>query len=221
MKIKISTITTSVLAAVLATSVTVMPAFAQASGANQQIFRDEEDVMQIQNQQINQLEQQEQRAENKAQADDQKDRTYRLYAEKRIQALEHLKNAGGSAVKSVAQDKELSNLKSWLRADQAMLDRDQASINQINRSIANLRQTQTETTSNLGSDITAMRQSVQDERDDVKFQQMMQINQFNELQSEMGAASWGTPPQDGTFNSVGGYGFGGGYGYSMGGGRRW
>jgi hypothetical protein len=50
---------------------------------------------------------------------------------------------------------------------------------------------------------------------------MMQMNNFNELQSEMGAASWGRPPTDGTFNSTGGYGIQGGYGYSVGGGRRY
>lgn len=47
-----------------------------------------------------------------------------------------------------------------------------------------------------------------------KIDRMMRMNYFNELQSEMGAASWGRPPQDGTFNSVGGYGFMGGYGMS-------
>jgi hypothetical protein len=48
---------------------------------------------------------------------------------------------------------------------------------------------------------------------------MMRVNMFNELQSEMGAATWGGTPRDGTYNSVGGYGFQGGYGYSGGFGR--
>lgn len=198
------------------------PALAQAAGANQQIFRDEEEMLRINNAQINQMERQEQNAQAKAQSDEERYRPYRAYAEKRIKELEKLKAAGGSPVKSIANvGGELQNLQNWLKRDDELLQSDQNAIAQIDRSIANLRQTSHQTMQNLGNDITAMRQSVQDERDDVKFQQMMQINQFNELQSEMGAASWGTPPRDGTFNSVGGYGFGGGYGYSYGGGRRW
>ncbi len=194
------------------------PALAQAAGANQQIFRDEEEMLRINNAQVNQMERQEQNAQAKEQADEEKYRPYRAYAEKRIKELEKLKAAGGSPVKSIG---ELQNLKNWLKRDDALLQSDENAVVQIEQSIANLRQTTHQTVQNLGNDITAMRQSVQDERDDVKFQQMMQINQFNELQSEMGAASWGTPPRDGTFNSVGGYGMGGGYGYSYGGGRRW
>ncbi len=55
-----------------------------------------------------------------------------------------------------------------------------------------------------------------DSEEDRKFNQQMQINNFNELQSEMGWMTNGAPPRFGTFGGsmMGGFG---GYGGGMGG----
>ena len=148
--------------------------------------------------------------------------SYRLYAEKRIQALSKIRNAGGSPAQSYAHDKkgELYALQAWLKKDNETRAAEQAHIKQLDQAIANLQGDEQAAMANLPNDIGAMRQVAQRQADDDKFNHMMQMNYFNELQSEMGAASWGRPPTDGTFNSVGGYGMQGGYGYSYGGGRR-
>lgn len=194
------------------------PASAQVAGADQGIFSDETQMLRINNAQLQQYQRQKIDAENELQAEDAKNGPYRLYAEKRVSELS--KATTGSAKKGKDDSTQLAFFKDWLQRDAAFKAKQMAYINQLQTSINNMQQSQNTTMSNLGSDITAMRETVQDRKDSQKFDQMMQMNYFNELQSEMGAASWGRPPTDGTFNSVGGYGMQGGYGYSMGGGRR-
>lgn len=194
-------------------------ASAQVAGADQGIFNDEEQMLRINNAQVQQYQSQMAQAERDLNSEDAKNETYRLYAQKKVTDLSKAVATASGAKKSEDQQ-QLQFFKDWLKRDQDYKARQTAYINQLQATINNLQRGQQSTLSNLGSDITAMRETVQDKKDAQKFNQMMQMNYFNELQSEMGAATWGRPPQDGTFNSTGGYGMMGGYGYSMGGGRR-
>jgi hypothetical protein len=200
--------------------VAMLPAFSQ--GSNQAIFQDERQ-MELDNQaRINGLSNQEKSLQQAAQASDAKNEPYRLYAEKRIAELIKLKAAGGSPSRSYAnRTGDLHALENWLQSDTKTRQNEQARVKQLNQAIANLRESEHADSSNMSGAIQGMRESQIAAQSDDDFNKMMRINQFNELQSEMGAASWGRPPEDGTFNSTGGYGMGGGYGYSMGGGRRW
>lgn len=200
----------------------MMPAkaLAQAAGANQTIYRDEQELLNTDQNMIGNYQASESRAEQDLLNEEKQNESYRLYAEKRINALEKAKKAG-TPVKTGDSSNELMVLQRWLRNDDAYRAKQQAYISQLDQAIANLRQGQSSTMANLGNDINAMRQSVQDEKDQQKFNNQMSMNMYNELKSEMGAAAWGDCPRDGTYNSVGGYGFLGGYGYSGMGGRRW
>jgi hypothetical protein len=195
------------------------PASAQVAGADQGIFNDEEQMLRINNAQVQQYQAQKAEAERELNAEDSKNATYRLYAEKKVNDLTRAA-ATATGAKKTDDQTQLQFFKDWLKRDAAYKARQMAYINQLQQTINSVQQGQQQTLSNLGSDITAMRETVQDKKDAQKFNQMMQINYFNELQSEMGTASWGRPPTDGTFNSVGGYGMLGGYGYGMGAGRR-
>jgi len=192
------------------------PAHAQAAGADQGIFGDEEQMLRINNAQVQQYQSQKQEAQRELDAEDSKNAQYRLYAEKRVADLS---KATASGAKKAENEQQLALFKDWLKKDAAYKTRQMAYINQLTQTIQNLQSGQQQTLANLGSDINSMRETVQDKKDAQKFNQMMQMNYFNELQSEMGAASWGRPPTDGTFNSTGGYGMLGGYGYGMGMGR--
>lgn len=196
------------------------PASAQVAGANQTIYHDEQEMLNTDQAMINQYASAENEAESKLAAEQAKTNAYRLYAEQRIQALEKQKK-GVSPSLAGAKSGEMAVLTSWLQQDSAYRAKQQAYIDQLEQCISNLRTSQTNTLANLNTDINALRQGVQDDKDQQKFENQMQMNQFNELKSEMGACSWGDTPRDGTFNSVGGYGFNGGYGYSAMGGRRW
>jgi hypothetical protein len=202
-------------------SLLIMPTAAKAQG--QAIFQDDRQILQQDRQQVQQFENQVQNYEDQAKQRDESADNYRLYAEKRVEELTKLRNAGGSPTKSLAKEKqgELYALESWLRNDSATRAEEQKHIKQLDQAIINLQQQQQAQIANLSADVGAMREGMQQKTDDDKFNQQMQMNNFNELQSEMGAATWGRPPRDGTYNSVGGYGFLGGYGYSMGGGRRY
>lgn len=194
----------------------VQSVFAQA-GTDRAVFQEEQQMMQMDQNQERNLEQQKQSYEQQIQAEEQQRQPYRLYAEKRIQELTKLKSAGGSPTRSLSQNSnsELYALEKWMSSDEAARVQEQAHISQLDQAIANLQQAQNTTMSNMNSDVQAMREDSQRQAEAQKFQQQMDINHFNELQSEMGAASWGRPPTDGTFNSVGGrYGIGGGYGYN-------
>ncbi|MFA6211896.1 MAG: hypothetical protein WC714_20825 [Candidatus Obscuribacterales bacterium] len=196
------------------------PALAQVAGANQTIYHDEQEMLNTDQAMINQYSSAENEAESKLAAEQAKTNSYRLYAEQRIQELQKQKK-GVSPSLAGAKSGEMAVLTSWLQQDSAYRVKQQAYIDQLEQCISNLRTSQTNTLANLNTDINALRQGVQDDKDQQKFQNQMQMNQFNELKSEMGACSWGDTPRDGTFNSVGGYGFNGGYGYSAMGGRRW
>jgi hypothetical protein len=206
----------------LAVILSSMPAAsAQVAGGNQQIFGDDQQMMQMQNSQIMQLQNQEHQYEQEVQAQDAKDNTYKTYAENRIAALQKIKNAHGSPALSMANEKQLYALQQWLWKEKETREQEQAHIKQLDKAIANLTAQRNGSYTNLNADINDMRGNQEQKAEDDKFNQMMKVNMFNELQSEMGAARWGGPPNDGYYNSVGGYGFQGGYGYSYGRGRRW
>lgn len=198
-------------------SLSAMPAYSQVAGANQSIFNDEEQMMGLNQAQVRQYEQQKIQAETELSEEQRKNGPYRLFVEKQITTLsapsKNPKTASSNAAK-------LKQLQDWIKRDNDYISRQQSYINQLTGTIQSLQRNGMNQTQNLQNDITAMRENQQDEKDAKKFDQMMQVNYFNELQSEMGAASWGRPPEDGTYNSVGGYGFMGGYGYSGGFGRR-
>lgn len=206
--------------AVCSLGLSAIPAYSQ--GSNQAIFQDERQ-MELDNQaKLNGLSSEERQYAAAAAANDAKNEPYRLYAEKRIAELIKLKAAGGSPSRSYAnRTGDLHALENWLQSDSKTRASEQARIKQLNQAIANLRESENADASNMSSAIQGMRESQIAAQSDDDFNKMMRINQFNELQSEMGAATWGRPPEDGTFNSTGGYGMGGGYGYSFGGGRRW
>jgi hypothetical protein len=188
----------------------------------QAIFQDDRALMQTDQMEVQQYQNNERQYEQQSEARDASANTYRLYAEKRIAELSKVRDAGGSPTKSLANNGkpgELYALQSWLKNDDATRASEQKHVKQLNRAIVNLQSEETAAMANLPNDIGAMREDGQRAADDDKFNHMMQMNYFNELQSEMGAASWGRPPTDGTYNSVGGYGMQGGYGYSVGGGR--
>ena len=184
----------------------VAPAYSQVAGANQSIFSDEQRLLQVNQQQMGAFEQERAQAEQELQQMEAKNQPYRLKVVKEITDLKGKKDAASQA--------KLKELQDWISRDDAYKKRQEILITRLTQSIQSLQRSQMETTGNLSNDITAMRQNVQDQKDAAKFDRMMRMNYFNELQSEMGAASWGRPPTDGTFNSVGGYGFMGGYGMS-------
>ncbi len=190
-----------------------LPAYAQVAGADQGIFNDEEQMLRINNSQVQQYEQQKETAERDLAAEEQKTAPYRLYVQQKVQELQ--KGATAPGAKGKADASQLGVFQDWLRKDNEYKAKQQAYISQLQSTITNLQKGQNNTLANLQSDIGAMRETVQDRKDSEKFNQMMQTNYFNELQSEMGAASWGRPPTDGTFNSTGGYGMMGGYGMGM------
>jgi len=194
-----------------------LPAYSQVAGANQSIFNDEEQMMGLNQAQVRQYEQQKVQAETELSEEQRKNAPYRLFVEKQISTLSAPSKNPKAASANVAKLKQLQD---WIKRDNDYIARQQSYINQLTGTIQGLQRNSMTQTANLQNDITAMRENQQDEKDSKKFDQMMQMNYFNELQSEMGAASWGRPPEDGTFNSVGGYGFQGGYGYSGGFGRR-
>jgi len=204
--------------AMLALVVAPGAAMAQAAAANQGIFGDEQQMLHTDSAMINQYQQSEKQAEDDLGSEEKRNQAYRLYAEQRISQLENYKK-GGSPSLSGAKKGDLPTLEAWIRNDDAYRAKEQSYIDQLNQLIMNLRQSQTQTLANLNSDIAGMRQNQQDRKDQQRFQNQMQINQFNELQSEMGACSWGGTPNDGYNNSTGGYGMLGGYGYSPMGGR--
>lgn len=178
-------------------------AMAQVAGADQGIFNDEQQMLQLNNMQVRQAEKEKMMAERDLEMHEQKDGPYRLYVQKTIKELSKPGAKGGD---------RLATMQDWLKRDDQYRAAKQAQIQRLDQQVQQLQQTQNQTVSNLQSDIVSMRQNVQDQKDAAKFDRMMRVNYFNELQSEMGAASWGTPPQDGTFNSTGGYGMMGGYG---------
>lgn len=205
----------------MALAVGLLAAQPSVHAQGQAIFQDDRALMQTDQMDLQQYQNNERQYQEQAESRDASANTYRLYAEKRIAELSKIRAAGGSPTRSLAQDKkgELYALENWLKTDDATRAAEQQHIRQLDKAIANLQGEETAAMANLPNDIGAMREDSQRAADDDKFNHMMQINYFNELQSEMGAASWGRPPTDGTYNSVGGYGFMGGYGYSAGGGR--
>ena len=175
-----------------------------AQSADQSAFRDEGDMLQLENSQVRQLQGEEMSAESQAQMDDQRNLAYRLYAQKRVQDLEKLKG------KDAQEDKQLQVMQSWLQADMLMRQRDMETIQALRQRIANLEQSQNQSMSNLGNDVAALREDATDARSNEKFKQQMSMNYFNEMQTEMGPASWYEHPTNGVSYSMGGMGFNGG-----------
>ncbi|HEY9785610.1 MAG TPA: hypothetical protein V6D17_09435 [Candidatus Obscuribacterales bacterium] len=172
--------------------------------ADQSVVQDDAELMRLNNAQLRQVQGQERQAEEQAALDAQRDETYRLYAEKKVQELEKLKT------KSPSTEQQIQVFQNWLRADAAVRLRDIQTIRALQQRIAKLEQTQDQVMSNIGSDVNAVREAGENARADDKFRQMMQINYFNELQTEMGPASWYPPRGGGAFYSMGGLGFNGG-----------
>lgn len=186
-------------------STTGLSCSAQAAAeqaASQTVFQDDADLLRLQNAQIQQLESQEQSAEAQAALDSQRNQAYRLYAEKRVQELEKIKTS--------ANEDQIKVLQNWLKADAALRARDAQTISNLRARIARLEQTQQTTSSQLSSDVGAIREAGEDARSNDKFRQMMAINYFNEMQTEMGPASWYPPAGNGAYYSMGGMGFNGG-----------
>lgn len=185
-----------------------VPALAQVAGADQGIFNDEQQMEVFNQQQVGNYQRQKMQLEEEMNNEEMKNQPYRLYAQKMVTQL-----SKPGAKKTADDQTRLSVYEDWLKKDAALKSEQIGRLKQLDRLIASTQQNQQATIANLNSDINSMRENVQDQKDAQKFNQMMQINYFNELQSEMGAASWGRPPEDGTFNSTGGYGMLGGYGY--------
>jgi len=191
----------------LASSCTLMlSAYAQGeTQADQAVFSDDGDMLRLNEAQLRDLEMQEQSAENVANMDASKNQQYRLYAEKRIAEVEKLKGA-----KKADADSQVQTLRRWLQADQAQRARDLQIIRSLQARIARLEQTQQTTMANMSNDIGAVREAANDARSDTKFRQQMSMNYFNEMQTEMGAASWYQPRGNGANYNMGGMGFNGG-----------
>jgi hypothetical protein len=193
------------------------PVLAQAAATNQTVFSDEQQMLGTDGVMINQYQQAENNAQKQLSEEEKNTQAYRLYAEQRISQLESYKRRPPALANLKSGD--LPTLETWIKNDDAYRAKQQAYINQLNQQIINLRQTQVQTLANLNNDVSGLRQNEQDRKDQQKFENQMQLNQYNELKSEMGACSWGGTPNDGYNNSVGGYGMLGGYGYSPMGGR--
>lgn len=185
-----------------------VPALAQVAGADQGLFNDEQQMEVFNQQQVGNYQRQKLQLEEEMNNEEMRNQPYRLYAQKMVTQL-----SKPGAKKTADDQTRLNVYEDWLKKDAALKSEQMGRLKQLDKLIAATQQNQQTTIANLNSDINSMRETVQDQRDAQKFNQMMQINYFNELQSEMGAASWGSPPQDGTYNSVGGYGMLGGYGY--------
>lgn len=198
-------ITLSLLSILAIGAFAQMPALSQSEqSADQSAFQDDDELLRLNNAQVRELQGEEQSAESQSMMDEQRNQAYRLYAEKRVQDLEKLKSTPNN-------QQQIAILQRWLKADAAMRLRDQQTISNLRRRIANMEQTQQQTMGNLGNDVAAMRAAANDAVGDDKFRQQMQMNYFNELQTEMGPASFRSPGSAGgpTFG-MGGMGFNGG-----------
>lgn len=209
-----------IAATLVGTLLIPVQAQAQAVGGDQAIFQDERQVLsdeggRIQGYEQSLQNQQQQILNRNAQTD-----RFRDFAQRTVVYLEKIRAQKGTQALTSDQVEQLNGLQEWLSQDAQTRANDQAKVQQLKSAIANLQTQRNATFNNLGSDVNAMREDQEQQAEDTKFNQMMAVNQFNELQSEMGACTWGGPPRDGTLNSVGGYGMLGGYGYSFGGGRR-
>jgi len=162
------------------------------------IFQEENQMLRSDQQQVQQLEQQKQQYEQQAQSQESQDEPYRLYAEKRVGELQKLRANGGSPVRGVASQAttQLYALQKWLSADAETKLEEQQHLQQLDESIANLQTDQTNTRNNMQSDIQGLREDATQSVEDKRFQQQMQINQFNEEQNEMGWISLQGRPRD-------------------------
>jgi hypothetical protein len=182
---------------------------------DQTIFQDEKQMLNTDSQQLQQLDQEKQEYKQEVQAEEQKDEPYRLYAQKRVQELGKLRAAGGSPVRSLSSQssKELYALQSWLQADSKTQLEERQRLQQLDQAIANLQTQETQTMSNMQSAIHGLQNDATQSAEDKRFQQEMQINQFNEEQSEMGWISKQGRPRDlygwGYYNSPLSRGWGG------------
>jgi len=191
----------------LSLSQTLSPAYAQSAGAIDQSTVPADKILNdATRQQVQDLVQQRNAFQLEVNQSTQADDNFRNYAQKRVQALLKLKNAGGSPSRSLSKERqgELYALQHWLDQDTQTRTQEQSRIQQLDQAIANLQQTQLSTLQDMRSDIHNMRVDADAQAADKKFQQQMAVNYFNELQSEMGAVSWGRPPQDGVFNTQSG-----------------
>jgi hypothetical protein len=195
-----------------------LPAFSQA-GTDQATVSADQMVGEASRQQVQDLVNQRDSFKLEVSKTEQEDDAYRVYAQKRVDALLKAKK------KTKEQQGELYALQHWLNQETKIKAADQARIEQLNQKIASMQQSQTIAIRDMRSDIHNMRVDADAQTADQKFQQQMATNYFNELQSEMGAASWGRPPTDGVLNTQSGSlnrlfrggGGGGAGGYAIGG----
>jgi len=187
------------LVAALATSfVFGQPGCIAQGNSDRAVFQEENQMLQADDQQLRQAEQQKQQYEQQVSAQEKQDEPYRLYAEKRVVELQKLRAAGGSPVRSVASQAttQLYALQKWLSADAETKLEEQQHLQQLDESIANLQTDETNTRNNMQADIQGLRDDGVQSAEDKKFQQQMQINQFNEEQNEMGWMSLNGRPRD-------------------------
>jgi len=194
------------------------PAFAQAS-VDQSTVSADQILNDASRQQVQDLVNQRNSFQLEINKSEQADDNFRNYAQSRVNALLKSKNL------SKEKQGELYALQHWLTQDTQTRTADQARIQKLDSQIAAMQQSQNSAIRDMRADIHNMRVDADTQAADKKFQQQMAVNYFNELQSEMGAASWGAPPTDGTLNTQSGSlnrmfrgGGGGGYGgYALGG----
>jgi hypothetical protein len=198
-KARIHKFSPTLVVAALATSfLYYQPGCLAQSRTDSTIFQEENTMLRTDQQQVNQLEQQKQQYEQQVQSQENQDEPYRLYAEKRVEELQKLRAAGGSPVRKVASQAttQLYALQKWLSADAETKLEEQQHLQQIDENIANLQTDETNTRNNMQSDIQGLREDSTQSVEDKRFQQQMQINQFNEEQNEMGWISLNGRPRD-------------------------
>jgi hypothetical protein len=206
----------SLVAALVSSSWLYGSASLAQTNTDQTMFGEENQLLKIDQNQKQQLLEEKQQYQEEVQQQQASTETYREYAEKRIAELTKLKNAGGSPVRKLSADKnqELYALEKWMQADAQARTEEQKHIQQIDQAISNLSADQTTTIGNMHSAVSNLRENDVIAEENRKFNQQMQINNFNELQTEMGWLTNNAPPRWGTMGGGGGYGgYGGGGGY--------
>jgi hypothetical protein len=198
-KSRIQSVNLTPFVAVLATSfLLAQPSGLAQATSDRAVFQEENQMLNADQQQQQQLLQQKQQYEQQVQAQENQDEPYRLYAEKRVEQLQKLRANGGSPVRGVASQAttQLYALQKWLTADSETKLEEQQHLQQLDKNIANLQTDETNTRNNMQSDIQGLREDGTQTVADKRFQQQMQINQFNEEQNEMGWMSLQGRPRD-------------------------
>lgn len=160
---------------------------------------------------------------NQMQVNEQSEDKLRTYAEQRLKGLVRSKS-GAQAALTPSQQAEAHDLIDWLKKDAEQRANNRAWLKRQDQALAFLEQDQFVSLKNQRNGLHNLMEDNIAVRDQLKWNQHMQLAELHLQQNRQGAVSWGRPPQDGLGNAMGGYG-GGGYGgggYGGGGyGRRW